>query len=158
MWCSTMKLYLGFYFTIEYIILALHSTHVSHHHTCVWWQILLVLWVLVNYLRCTTTITCVRKLRGRTVHTYVALYSCLKVYYLRFSTNYTCVSFILTFYSFALCLLLVLNFTCAHLTCVRSTYVTRAHLARTYVFHTRTPDKYDQNTSRNFIPCDATCY
>ena len=87
--------------------------------------------------------------------TYVALYSCLNVHYLRFGTSYTCVDFILTFYSFALCLLLALLFTYVHLTCVRSTYVVHDHLARTYVFYTSTPDKYDQNTSRKFLPCDV---
>ena len=35
-------------------------------------------------------------------------------------------------------------------------YVRQSYLReRTCVFHASTPDKYDQNTSRNFVRCDA---
>ena len=82
--------------------------------------------------------------------TYVALYSCLKVHYFRFGTNYTCVGFILMFYSFALCLLLALTFTFVLLTCVRSTYVAQDHVARTHVFHTSSPTSMIKIQVENF--------
>ena len=93
-----------------------------------------------HYLGLMKIFTCVIKF-GTLVPTYVERRKLLvfvryvDVFYLRyfddlylcFSTNYTCVGFILVIHLFKLCWLLVLYFTHVHLTCVLSTYVSRDH-------------------------------